>query len=305
MSRGTKKKPRSGAVGDQRGVVRNVAPMSDRDVVIDGNLLDADGTVGWTAFSNDTTGLEREVTHMLGEESIEFDKVNGADNQKYAGIYRTDAQLDLSRFLDDDLITGRFYVSATTDIAAVHVRLGTDASNYSEWTMTDAEIGSIGGWTLFKKRVSDVTYAVTANGWDSANVKYVAFLVEFDAETDALADIRLDHLMFRSVQGERVDPLNIVNLASVTAATDGTGVDTSRYGEKTVYVQVSGNTGAVKVDIQHSPDNTTWFDLDSKTYTAVNREDDWSYASHFPWMRTRTSSHANATVKTTITGKAG
>ena len=97
--------------------------------------------------------------------------------------------------------------------------------------------------------------------------------------------------------------LKKVNLASVTVATDGEGVDTRHLEKKTVYVVVSSNTGAVKVTIQHSPDNSAWFDLDSKTYTAVNREDSWSYSSHFSYMRTRTSTHANATVKTTIVGR--
>ncbi len=97
--------------------------------------------------------------------------------------------------------------------------------------------------------------------------------------------------------------LNKVNLDDVTAATDGEAVDTRHLEKKTICVQVSSNTGSVKVTIQHSPDKLVWFDIDSKTYTAVNREDSWSYSSHFSYMRTGTSTHANATVKSTITGR--
>lgn len=98
-------------------------------------------------------------------------------------------------------------------------------------------------------------------------------------------------------------PLNKANLSAVTAATTGEAVDVRSCEKKTVYVEVSGNTGAVTVTIEHSPDGTKWYPLDAKTYTAVNTKDDWSYSSHFPYIRTRTSNHANATVTTTITGR--
>jgi hypothetical protein len=99
-----------------------------------------------------------------------------------------------------------------------------------------------------------------------------------------------------------IGELNKVNLSSVVAATDGEAIDTRHLDKKTVYVEVSGNTGSVKVTIQHSPDKLVWFDLDAKTYAGVNREDSWSYDSHFSYMRTRTTAHANATVKTTVVG---
>jgi hypothetical protein len=97
--------------------------------------------------------------------------------------------------------------------------------------------------------------------------------------------------------------LNKVNLNSVTAATVGETVDTRFVEKKTVYVEVSGNTGAVTVTIQHSPDKTKWYDLVAKTYTASNEDDDWTYTTQLSYMRTKTSTHANATVKTTIIGR--
>lgn len=100
-----------------------------------------------------------------------------------------------------------------------------------------------------------------------------------------------------------IGELNKVNLDGVTAATVGVAVDTRFVEKKTVFVQVSANTGAVTVTIQHSPDKLVWYDLDAKTYTASNENDDWSYASHSSFMRVKTTTHANATVKATITGR--
>ena len=99
--------------------------------------------------------------------------------------------------------------------------------------------------------------------------------------------------------------LAIVNLSSVVAATNGAAVQTGHFPKKTVFIEVTGNTGAVTVNIEGSPDGTTWYDVDSQTYTATNAKDSYSYhQSHFPYMRTTTTTQSNSTVKTTITGGA-
>ncbi len=96
--------------------------------------------------------------------------------------------------------------------------------------------------------------------------------------------------------------LNRVNLDGVTSATNGEGVNTTRLKDKSILVNVSVNTGAVTVTIQQSKDNNTWYDLDAKTYTATTGKDVFSFAEHFPYMRTITTSQTNSTVTTTITG---
>lgn len=100
-----------------------------------------------------------------------------------------------------------------------------------------------------------------------------------------------------------IGELNKVNLDDVTVATSGEDVDVRHLRKKTVYVNVSVNTGAVTVHIEHSPDGSAWYLLDEKTYTATTGNDDWTYDSHFSYIRTRTSTQANATVKTTIVGR--
>ena len=103
--------------------------------------------------------------------------------------------------------------------------------------------------------------------------------------------------------GNLSDILDEVNLNAVTVDTDGASISTHLYGNKTVYVSVSANTGAVTVNIETSPDGTNWYIFDSKTYTAETSNDSWEIKSYFPFMRTTVTSLTDATVTTTITGR--
>jgi hypothetical protein len=170
------------------------SPVQDREVITLG-----DDYENWTELNNDTTGFEREKTHVLGRESLEWDKVDSSANTKFAGVYRADAAFNFSRFLHDDVIVGLFYVSATTNVANAILRLGTSSAHYNEWKLADSGITGA-QWQEFKKKLSECEMTVQGDGWDPSNVQYVAFMIEFDAESDTLADIRLDHLMVKSVQ---------------------------------------------------------------------------------------------------------
>jgi len=105
----------------------------------------------------------------------------------------------------------------------------------------------------------------------------------------------------KALSGPTIWVENIANLAAVTEATNGASVETKWYKYKTVFVNITVNTGAVTVSIQASHDGTTWFTLDSKVHTAVET-DVYSYNSHFPFMRTITATQSSSTVTTTITG---
>jgi len=98
----------------------------------------------------------------------------------------------------------------------------------------------------------------------------------------------------------------VVSLDAVTAATDGAAVDTSNYKDKTVFVEVSVNTGAVTVNIEASPTGAFAGEedtLDQKVYTATTATDTFSYTDHFPFMRVTTTSQTNATVSVILTGR--
>lgn len=94
-----------------------------------------------------------------------------------------------------------------------------------------------------------------------------------------------------------------VNLDDVTSATNGASVDVMKYEKLSVFINVSGNSGAVTVTIETSPDGTNWYELDQKVYTATNAKDIYSYVDVLRYIRTTTATHSSSTVKTTIIGR--
>lgn len=96
---------------------------------------------------------------------------------------------------------------------------------------------------------------------------------------------------------------NDINLSSVTSATIGSTVDVSRLRTQTMFFQVTGNTGAVTVSIEVSPNQSSWSEVSTDTYTATNINDSVTIDYGVPFIRTRTSTQANATVTTRIYGR--
>ncbi len=92
------------------------------------------------------------------------------------------------------------------------------------------------------------------------------------------------------------------NLDGVTSATNGPSLGTRDFTYKSIFINVSVNTGAVTVNIEASHNGYTWFAVSSKTYTATIGKDIYSYSSHFPFMRTTTTTQSNSTVTTEIAG---
>lgn len=97
--------------------------------------------------------------------------------------------------------------------------------------------------------------------------------------------------------------LEEVNLNAKTTATNGDAIECHQFRNKTVFVNVSVNTGAVTVNIEISPDGTTWFNYDSKTYTATTGKDSWGIPDYAEYIRTTTTTQSASTVTTTVTGK--
>ena len=99
----------------------------------------------------------------------------------------------------------------------------------------------------------------------------------------------------------------ITNLDAVTSATDGDSFNVDQYKDKSVFVAVSGNTGAVTVTIEASSTGAFAGEevaLDTKTYTATNTTDIFAYSSFFRYMRVTTSTQSSSTVTAVITGRA-
>ena len=95
------------------------------------------------------------------------------------------------------------------------------------------------------------------------------------------------------------------NLDAVTSATDGAKIETRDFKTKSVFVAVSGNTGAVTVAIESSATGAFGGEevaLDTKTYTATNGTDIFPYSSHIPFMRVTTSTQSSSTVSAVLSG---
>ena len=91
------------------------------------------------------------------------------------------------------------------------------------------------------------------------------------------------------------------NLDGVTSASNGASLGMRDFTYKSVFVNVSVNTGAVTVNIEASHDGSIWFNVNSTTYTATTGKDIRSYSSHLTFMRTTTTTQSNSTLTTYIT----
>jgi len=151
------------------------------------NMNDA---TNWTVLSNDTTNLANSAVRILGSYSLEFDKANGAANGKTAGAYR-DLSLNLEKDAIQlyDKIQWAIYASALTNVASCYIKLGTDASNNMQWDIADTAMSA--GWTLCTGVVGEPS-AINGTGWNPQNITYMEVGIVFDAETDTLADIKVD-----------------------------------------------------------------------------------------------------------------
>lgn len=95
------------------------------------------------------------------------------------------------------------------------------------------------------------------------------------------------------------------NLDAVTSATDGDSVEVRDFHDKSVFIAVSSNTGAVTVTIEGSTTGNFSGEevtLDVKTYTATNGTDIFPYSSHIPFIRVTTTTQSSSTVSAVIAG---
>lgn len=152
-----------------------------------------DSATPWTVLGNDTVNLASSTVKILGKYSLEFDKTNGAANSTIAGAYRAiDLNLDAEGAQPHDKLQWCIYLSALTNVANCFIKIGTDASNNNQYLVADTSLRT--GWTLCTAVLAE-PYAVNGTGWDPLNITYLQVGVTFDAETDALADIKVDSIM--------------------------------------------------------------------------------------------------------------
>lgn len=182
----------------QSGVMHAGYGIAHRANVRDREYLgNFESITGWTALSNDTTGIATDLSHILGTVSLEFDKVDGTDDKVYAGIAQTITAVDCSRFIATDYVSSAVYIADKTNVTYAFVRLGTSVSHYNEWRLLAASITQA-TWQAFDMTLGSTEVTVVGNGWNPAAITYICVGAVFAAEANALADLRFDHCMIRS-----------------------------------------------------------------------------------------------------------
>lgn len=209
-----------------------------------------------TVLGVDTINLATATNHVFGSAAISFDKANGAENSKYAGVYDTFTAIDMGELFESGAyVGGGAYLPSLTNVVNVFLRIGTDVNNNNCWTWPVANLTGA-TWLNLRTAAASPDYARNiGTGWDTNAVTYVAFGVEFAAETNALAGIIMDHV---HIVGGRVvaadTTANIsssvstpnVNLLKVGNSTTDTGNGTVGSGTQRVTL-ASDSTGQVKL----------------------------------------------------------
>lgn len=148
----------------------------------------------WTVLGSDTAQLRQVVFFSFGP-GLGFEKVNSAENKKYAGAYRT---ISLSKHTSEFSILDRVVWSlylrrawALTDIDYAFVRLGTSSSNYIELRYPDSSL------TAARLNVCSVQLGngyFTGAGAKLSDITYLATGIQFDSQDDELDEIYIGEI---------------------------------------------------------------------------------------------------------------
>ena len=176
----------------------------EQHLVIDdmNNLVGFGGT--WAAIDTDTTGVAVSTKHVLGSQSIEFDKVDGAANSGIGGVTKALTSINLDGASPHDILQCVTFVSATTALdggsAFFFLRLGTDSTDYNEWRIDGTEF-TAGVWETVALEIGDASHTGQGGaGIDWAAITYIAVGFSFDAVGDALANILVDEISYHTNQ---------------------------------------------------------------------------------------------------------
>jgi len=224
--------------------------------------LDAmDATTGWAALSNDTTGLATDLDHVEGTNSLEFDKVDGAAGSTAGGIAKTLTSVDLTEYIaSGGALSYSVNVSSLADIAYCFLRLGTSSSHYNEWRVDDDALATGWNWVRFNVYAPS-TAGATGNGITWTAVTYAAVGCVFDAEDDALADLRFDNLeVIRGLQG------TMDVSAQVSSSTAVSDVNVTELGSQSIDLG-AGNVGTGTQRVTLAGDDALMAAIDADTST--------------------------------------
>lgn len=201
------------------------------------DLANCNDHTDYTVLGDDTDNKADSVDHVFGTGAITFDKVNGTANTVFAGVQDTITTVDLSeRFEGGAFVELNAKIPSLSNVDYVFLRVGTDSSNYNEWTWPDTDL-TAGGWMeLRASTASPSNYA--GNGWNDGSVSYVAFGVAFDSQSNTLSGIVFDSV---GLVGGRVT--DTTTSATISSEISTPNVDLRQVGNTNVDVN-TGNASA-------------------------------------------------------------
>lgn len=220
---------------------------------------------GWTALSNDTTGIAIDLDHVMGAASLEWDKVDGTDNLTVGGIQKTITAVNLTFLIENAGAFGySLNVSSVANIDYCFIRVGTDATNYNEWRIDDTALRT--GWNSLRFNINaPATAGTLGNGWNSSVVTYIALGCNHDLETDLLTDARVDHIVVHAGLQVAAD----VNANASSSGVGGTDVNISKVGGNATDVD-AGLSGIGTLRITQSTDDIVSISDDDNANTVGN-----------------------------------
>ena len=134
------------------------------------------------------TVIATTTSHVPHEDkllSIAFSKTGGTLTE--AGIQKTITAVDASDFEGETIIRWQILIPDVTNADYTFLRLGTDASNYSEWQAPCDEMTS-GRWAQVVEEQHQLV-SQTGAGADFSAITYIAIGVVFDAAANTLNSI--------------------------------------------------------------------------------------------------------------------
>lgn len=188
------------------------------------SLQDCNDFTEFTILGNDTANLANTTQHVFGTGAITFDKVNGAADTVYAGASFTVPNKDISEIFEDGgFVALAAYLPSLSNVEAVGIRLGTDASNYNYWEWASSDL-TASSWLALRRATAQPSGS-QGNGWNTGNIAYGAVYVRFNSQSNTLAGIRIDNIHF---VGGRVTDTTLD--ASISSSVSTPNVNVARVG---------------------------------------------------------------------------
>ena len=171
----------------------------------------------WAA-QGDASNLATSTTHVQGTNSVSFDKSGTSSTIGY--IDDTITAVDLSCYQTHAICHYAMYISSTTNVTNLFLRLGTDSSNYFQYDFTNLAAG----WNGFDARLTAPT-SQTGAGANLASVTYVAAGITMANTGSTLSGILVDNITAKRMLEVVSFGAESVDLATRVRLQDGnTGV---------------------------------------------------------------------------------